>query len=247
MQTSPDSMLVPSPNVLARSVGDELVLLDLQSELYFGLDQVAAAMWTAICEHGSVLAAHGALVEMFDVDEDTLRADLNELVGQLVDKRLLQLAQIVSVCPIMRLIRVLRAMPMVPVLLTLDAALFLVGLTRVDRSLTWVQSRPEWRSGREHEGDPRLEERTRRFVANLDRAAVIGRTNGRCLRRSLVLRAWLARHGVAAELELGVRRLPDGMTAHAWVTWADQPIYEDAEVIETHVSFGPFSGLRRQS
>ena len=92
MQTSPDSMLVPSPNVLARTVGDELVLLDLQSELYFGLDQVAAAMWTAICEHGNVQAAHGALVEMFDVDEDTLRADLEELVGQLVDNQLLRVA-----------------------------------------------------------------------------------------------------------------------------------------------------------
>lgn len=146
-----------------------------------------------------------------------------------------------------RLIRVLKALPMVPVLLTLDAALFLVGLSRIDRLLKSVQPCREWRGGREHKGDPRLDERTQRFVATLDRAARIGRTNGRCLRRSLVLRAWLARQGVPTELELGVRRLPDGMTAHAWVAWADQPIYEDSEVIGTHVSFGPFTGLRRQS
>ena len=93
MQTTPDQLLVPSPNVLARSVGDELVLLDLESELYFGLDPVAAAMWSAICEQGNVRAAHGALMSMFDVDELVLWADLDELVVQLVEKQLLRVAE----------------------------------------------------------------------------------------------------------------------------------------------------------
>ena len=145
-----------------------------------------------------------------------------------------------------RLIRVLKAIPMVPVLLSLDAALYLFGLSRIDRVLERVQNRPAWRGRRDDAGDPRLDERTQRFVAGLDRAARIGRSNGRCLRRSLVLRAWLARQGVSTELELGVRRTPDGMTAHAWIVWADQPIYEDAQVIGEHVSFGPFSGHGHQ-
>jgi hypothetical protein len=75
---------------MARSVGDELVLLDLDSEVYFGLDPVGAAMWKAVCELGSLRAAHRALGDTYEIDEDTLWSDLQEIVGELVEKRLLQ-------------------------------------------------------------------------------------------------------------------------------------------------------------
>lgn len=38
-----------------------------------------------------------------------------------------------------------------------------------------------------------------------------------CLRQALVVRAWLRRRGLDAQLKIGVRRQNEAMDAHAWV------------------------------
>lgn len=81
--------LASAENVLTRKVGDELVLLHMGTEIYFGLDPVGVAMWDAICETGTIAAAHEALVPRYDVDAARLLHDLQELTDQLVDKGLL--------------------------------------------------------------------------------------------------------------------------------------------------------------
>ena len=81
--------LSSAENLLTRKVGDELVLLDMVTEMYFGLDPVGVAMWEAICETGTIAGAHEALVPQYDVDADRLLSDLQELTDQLVDKGLL--------------------------------------------------------------------------------------------------------------------------------------------------------------
>jgi hypothetical protein len=89
MTVPPQARLEPAQSVLTRPVGNELVLLNLKTEMYFGLDPVGAAMWVAICESETLSAAHSALQDMFDVDANELGADLQELVQQLVDQQLL--------------------------------------------------------------------------------------------------------------------------------------------------------------
>jgi hypothetical protein len=99
-ETSPGGPLVNVParahlssadDVLTRKVGDELVLLHMGTELYFGLDPVGVAMWQAICEAGTVEGAHEALVSQYDVDPARLLSDLQELIAELVGKGLLTL------------------------------------------------------------------------------------------------------------------------------------------------------------
>ena len=89
MRVRPHATLSPAPGVLTRRVGDELVLLHLESELYFSLDPVGAAMWQAVCEEGNMSAAHAILSARYDAPTDQLRSDLEELVGRLVDNQLL--------------------------------------------------------------------------------------------------------------------------------------------------------------
>ena len=84
-----DAPVTASEEVLTRRVGDELVLLNMTTEIYFGLDPVGTAMWEALLEHGSVAAAHSALVPEYAVDAERLRADLDELVDKLIEKGLL--------------------------------------------------------------------------------------------------------------------------------------------------------------
>jgi hypothetical protein len=50
-----------------------------------------------------------------------------------------------------------------------------------------------------------------------------------CLRRALVLQRWLQQRGLAADLQIGVRREGSRLWAHAWVEQGGEPITEAGE------------------
>ncbi len=79
----------PGPDVLARSVGEELVLLDLASEQYFSLDPVGTAMWEAVVEAATLVEARDALLEDWEVPPEELASDLIELCEDLQGRGLL--------------------------------------------------------------------------------------------------------------------------------------------------------------
>ena len=78
-----DDTLTASPDVVARRVGDEMMLLDLTSGTYFGLDTVGGRFWDLLDERGSLSAARDAMLEEFDVAADVLDRDLEALVTEL--------------------------------------------------------------------------------------------------------------------------------------------------------------------
>jgi hypothetical protein len=77
--------------VLVRELGGESVLLDLQSESYFGLDDVGTRMWGAITRHASLRDAFGELLAHYDVPPETLERDLLALTEELIEHGLLAL------------------------------------------------------------------------------------------------------------------------------------------------------------
>lgn len=81
--------LGPSNDVLVRRVREEVVLLHLGTEAYFGLDPVGTAMWEALCATGSLEGAHALLMREFDVEPELLARDLRSLVEQLLEQGLL--------------------------------------------------------------------------------------------------------------------------------------------------------------
>lgn len=78
-------------SVLVRRLDDESVILDLETESYYGLDDVAAAMWSHLVAAESIEAACEALLAEYDVEPERLRADLAALLEQLVEKGLVEL------------------------------------------------------------------------------------------------------------------------------------------------------------
>jgi hypothetical protein len=68
-------------------------------------------------------------------------------------------------------------------------------------------------------------------------ARIAGLMPGRmeCLEQSLVLWYVLRRAGVEADLKFGMRQFP--FTAHAWVTYRDEPLNEDPEVLAKYAVF----------
>ena len=77
------------PDVLIQQVGGESVLLDLQSEQYFGLDPVGTRIMTLINESPSVAVALDRVAEDYEVDRPTLEADTLELIADCVAQGLL--------------------------------------------------------------------------------------------------------------------------------------------------------------
>lgn len=60
----------------------------------------------------------------------------------------------------------------------------------------------------------------------------IWRDHKPCLRRSLVLYRWCVLHGITAEVIIGVRRTPDGITGHAWLLLDGVPYQENENNLE---------------
>ena len=84
-----DAKLSIPPQVMSRMVGDETVLLDLASGVYFGVDGVAKRIWESIADGHNLGQAAEVIVSEYDVDEAQAQADVLEFVAELVDRGLL--------------------------------------------------------------------------------------------------------------------------------------------------------------
>jgi hypothetical protein len=79
------------PHVLVRFLDKESVLLNLETERYFGLDETGTRMWQLVTAAPNIDAAYQELQNEFDVESEQLRLHLTELLGRLVDNGLLQI------------------------------------------------------------------------------------------------------------------------------------------------------------
>ena len=82
--------LVVPTHVLIRHLDGESVLLNLESERYFGLDATGTRMWDLVTTQPSIDAALGKLLEEFDAEPESLRNHLSQLLSGLVENGLLQ-------------------------------------------------------------------------------------------------------------------------------------------------------------
>jgi len=79
------------PHVLVRFLDKESVLLNLETERYFGLDETGTRMWQVVTTAPNIDAGYRELQNEFDVEPELLRLHLGELLARLVDNGLLQI------------------------------------------------------------------------------------------------------------------------------------------------------------
>jgi hypothetical protein len=91
MVTFSDRVVVPA-HVLVRHLDGESVLLNLETEKYFGLDATGTRMWEVATQSASLEAAYVALAQEFDVEPEVLRSNLAELMARLIENGLLKLS-----------------------------------------------------------------------------------------------------------------------------------------------------------
>jgi len=80
------------PDVVWRDVDGEIVLLNVASGQYFGLDEVGSRVWLLLQQDGEAGTAMTTLLDRvvaeFDVDGPTAEADLTALIHQLLEQQL---------------------------------------------------------------------------------------------------------------------------------------------------------------
>lgn len=79
-----------SQSVFAQEVDGEMVLLDMESENYFGLDEVGTAIWQAMQERESLQEVFEVLMEQYEVEAEVLQNDLSEFVEKLLESGLVK-------------------------------------------------------------------------------------------------------------------------------------------------------------
>ena len=82
-----DRVRIPD-DVLISNLQDESVILNLDSERYFGLDEVGTRMLTVLSTSNSIEAAYEILSDEYEVDDHVLRQDLTSLIENLLQQGL---------------------------------------------------------------------------------------------------------------------------------------------------------------
>ena len=81
-----------SPEALFQEVSGEMVILDLKSEQYFGLDDVGTHFWQLLQSNGNAQSAYEVMLAEYDVDADVLKTDIQNLLAELMDAGLVSVA-----------------------------------------------------------------------------------------------------------------------------------------------------------
>jgi len=79
-----------SPNQVHSRVDDDLVILELDSSLYYALDPVGARVFELVQEPTSLGAIVDTIVAEFEVDAPTARTDVLALMDTLLAQKLVE-------------------------------------------------------------------------------------------------------------------------------------------------------------
>ena len=80
--------------VFAQEVDGEMVLLDMESENYFGLDEVGTSIWQSMQENAVLSEVFKNLLAQYDVGEEVLENDLKVFVEKLQESGLVKVEEL---------------------------------------------------------------------------------------------------------------------------------------------------------
>ena len=87
-----DRVRVPD-DVLISNLQEESVILNLDNERYYGLDDVGTRFLSVLNTSDSIEAAYEVLTQEYEVDKEVLRKDLLTLVENLIEQGIMQISR----------------------------------------------------------------------------------------------------------------------------------------------------------
>ena len=91
MLRQPKGMLTLNDAVVHALVDGEVLLLNVETGVYFGLDGVGADIWELAVQGLSEDDIVDRLLDEYDVDPEALRVDVDAFLQQLADKGLIRI------------------------------------------------------------------------------------------------------------------------------------------------------------
>jgi hypothetical protein len=85
------STIVASKAAISANLADEAVLLDPDSGMYYGLNEVGSQVWELIQEPKMVNEIRDALLAEYEVEPERCQQDLLALLQNLIDKGLIKI------------------------------------------------------------------------------------------------------------------------------------------------------------
>jgi coenzyme PQQ synthesis protein D (PqqD) len=85
---SDTTTLVAARDVMTADFAADVVLLNLQDGVYYGVEEVGARVWSLVQAPIALRAILDAIAVEFDVDHDRCARDVRAFVQQLVDRGL---------------------------------------------------------------------------------------------------------------------------------------------------------------
>ena len=90
MSALPKGKVRPAQDVIYRELGGEMVLLNLQNGVYYGLNETGMQMWTLLAELKEPRRVVEALEQEYAVGRAQLEQDLQALLAALREKGLIE-------------------------------------------------------------------------------------------------------------------------------------------------------------
>jgi hypothetical protein len=85
-----ESVVLAAPTQVGCSLGEEVMILNLEDGVYYGLDAVGSRIWELLQKPRSVAEICEVLVEEFEVEKQRCEQDLLGFLRELHDARLIE-------------------------------------------------------------------------------------------------------------------------------------------------------------
>lgn len=79
-----------TPSILHSKIDEEVILMSIEADSYFGLDPIASRIWELLEEPRSLQELTAILTEEYEVDADTCQQDVQELLDDMAGRGLIQ-------------------------------------------------------------------------------------------------------------------------------------------------------------
>ena len=82
------------PDVLSQEVSGETVLLDLNHENYFGLNEVGTRIWQLLQSENNLETIYEKLLDEYEVDAEVLSQEFDNIIKELLSSNIIERADV---------------------------------------------------------------------------------------------------------------------------------------------------------
>ena len=82
---------IQNKKIIQSKIGEEVVMMDMDSGFYFGLNSVASAIWTKLVNEITLDALVEEMLKEYAVEKTVCERDINELLEELLEKKIIRI------------------------------------------------------------------------------------------------------------------------------------------------------------